>query len=110
MMVPVDIVRAKVIPQKHASKQLSLSLSFFLSLVSELDLDGDGYLDETEIQKACKDSGYSSNYDEIRATLKQVRTSATSKIDTEEFIEVCIQEGGVRAQGGWVDKFWREKK
>lgn len=73
-------------------------------------MDGDGYLDETEIQKACKDSGYSSNYDEIRATLKQVRTSATSKIDTEEFIEVCIYERNVCAQEIGVNKFWREKK
>lgn len=83
----MDIGAEKVILDK--STRMYLNYTSF-SFLSELDLDGDGYLDETEIQKACKDSGYSSNYDEIRATLKQVRTSATSKIDTEEFIEVCI--------------------
>lgn len=55
---------------------------------STLDLDGDGYLDQREIQDACKNSGLSDSYDEIRATLKDVSTSATSKIDVEEFVEV----------------------
>lgn len=55
---------------------------------SEIDLDQDGYLDQKEIQKACKETGYSDNYDEIRATLKDVSTNAAGKIDVEEFIEV----------------------
>lgn len=54
----------------------------------ECDLDTDGLLDQREIQQACKDTGYSDNYDEIRANLKQVTTSATGKIDVEEFIDV----------------------
>lgn len=56
----------------------------------ECDLDTDGLLDQREIQQACKDTGYSDNYDEIRANLKQVTTSATGKIDVEEFIDVSI--------------------
>lgn len=51
-------------------------------------MDQDGYLDHNEIQKACKDTGYSENYDEIRATLKDVSSSTAGKIDVEEFIEV----------------------
>jgi plastin-1 len=51
-------------------------------------LDNDGYLDQKEIQQACKTTGYSDNYDEIRATLKDVSTNAAGKIDVEEFIEV----------------------
>lgn len=56
----------------------------------ECDLDTDGLLDQREIQQACKDTGYSDNYDEIRANLKQVTTSATGKIDVEEFIDVSM--------------------
>ncbi len=51
-------------------------------------MDQDGYLDHNEIRKACKDTGYSDNYDEIRATLKDVSTNTVGKIDVEEFIEV----------------------
>lgn len=61
-----------------------------MHLHSEIDLDQDGYLDQKEIQKACKETGYSDNYDEIRATLKDVSTNASGKIDVEEFIEVNI--------------------
>lgn len=68
---------------------------------SEIDLDQDGYLDQKEIQKACKETGYSDNYDEIRATLKDVSTNAAGKIDVEEFIEVslCVykQKSGCQA-------------
>ncbi|GAN11708.1 fimbrin, partial [Mucor ambiguus] len=61
----------------------------------ECDLDTDGLLDQREIQQACKDTGYSDNYDEIRANLKQVTTSATGKIDVEEFIDLAnrLKEG-----------------
>jgi plastin-1 len=58
-----------------------------------VDIDGDGLLDQREIQQACKDTGYSNDYDEIRASLKQVTTSTTGKIDVEEFIEVSIIHG-----------------
>ncbi|CEG83644.1 Putative Fimbrin [Rhizopus microsporus] len=63
---------------------------------SEIDLDQDGYLDYNEIQKACKETGYSSNYDEIRATLKDVSTNTVGKIDVEEFIELAakLKAGG----------------
>ena len=72
-------------------------MSFFLVFeilkyfsISEIDLDQDGYLDQKEIQKACKETGVSDNYDEIRATLKDVSTNASGKIDVEEFIEVNL--------------------
>jgi Ca2+-binding EF-hand superfamily protein len=52
-------------------------------------LDGDGYLDAKEVQSACQKAGISENYDDIRAGLKEVGTSSTSKIDAEEFVEVC---------------------
>jgi Ca2+-binding EF-hand superfamily protein len=51
-------------------------------------LDGDGYLDAREVQSACQKAGVSDNYDDIRGVLKQVGTSATNKIDAEEFVEV----------------------
>lgn len=66
---------------------------FFLTfyfIIRECDLDADGLLDGREIQQACKDTGYSDNYDEIRANLKQVASSATGKIDVEEFIDVSV--------------------
>ncbi|KAI7883795.1 fimbrin [Lichtheimia hyalospora FSU 10163] len=90
----MPILNAFTLQKKYPALQVN-DINSLIDQFNELDLDGDGYLDETEIQKACKDSGYSSNYDEIRATLKQVRTSATSKIDTEEFIELAskLKEG-----------------
>lgn len=62
----------------------------YYALDRECDLDTDGLLDQREIQQACKDTGYSDNYDEIRANLKQITTNATGKIDVEEFIDVCM--------------------
>lgn len=69
---------------------MRFSFKHGMHLHSEIDLDQDGYLDQKEIQKACKKTGYSDNYDEIRATLKDVSTNASGKIDVEEFIEVNI--------------------
>lgn len=67
---------------------INLILSHHSLSNSECDLDGDGYLDAREVQSACQKAGVSNNYDDIRAVLKQVGTSATSKIDAEEFVEV----------------------
>ncbi|KAI8580720.1 hypothetical protein K450DRAFT_235628 [Umbelopsis ramanniana AG] len=62
---------------------------------NECDLDGDGYLDAKEVQNACQQAGVSGNYDDIRAVIKQVSTSSTSKIDAEEFVELAakLKEG-----------------
>ncbi|CAO3686843.1 unnamed protein product [Umbelopsis vinacea] len=62
---------------------------------NECDLDGDGYLDAREVQSACQKAGVSDNYDDIRGVLKQVGTSATNKIDAEEFVELAakLKEG-----------------
>ncbi|KAG1467393.1 hypothetical protein G6F56_004440 [Rhizopus delemar] len=68
---------------------------------SEIDLDQDGYLDHNEIQKACKDTGYSENYDEIRATLKDVSSSTAGKIDVEEFIELAAKLKDGRNKGAF---------
>ncbi|KAL9541872.1 Fimbrin, actin-bundling protein [Mucor bainieri] len=61
----------------------------------------DGYLDQKEIQKACKETGYSDNYDEIRATLKDVSTNASGKIDVEEFIELAAKLKDGRNRGAF---------
>ncbi|OZJ03981.1 hypothetical protein BZG36_04047, partial [Bifiguratus adelaidae] len=62
------------------------------------DLDQDGYIDHKELQQACKDSGVSSNYDEIRATLKEVNVNSSGKIEVDEFVELAskLKEGAAK--------------
>ncbi|KAI8146774.1 fimbrin [Fennellomyces sp. T-0311] len=85
---------AFILQRKYPALQVN-DINSLIDQFNACDLDGDGYLDQREIQQACKDTGYSDNYDEIRATLKQVSTSANSKIDAEEFVELAarLKEG-----------------
>ncbi|KAF7724452.1 fimbrin [Apophysomyces ossiformis] len=90
----MPIVNAFTLQKKYPALQVN-DINNLIDQFSTCDIDGDGYLDQREIQQACKDTGYSENYDEIRATLKQVSSNATSKIDVEEFIELAarLKEG-----------------
>ncbi|KAL0074643.1 fimbrin [Phycomyces blakesleeanus] len=86
----MPIINAFTLQKKYPQ----LGVNDINSLIDQFeacDLDGDGYLDQGEIQQVCKSTGYSDSYDEIRATLKQVSTSATSKIDVEEFIDLAAR-------------------
>ncbi|KAL1935674.1 hypothetical protein VTP01DRAFT_4814 [Rhizomucor pusillus] len=90
----MPIVNAFTLQKKYPVLQVN-DINSLIDQFNTLDLDGDGYLDQREIQDACKNSGLSDSYDEIRATLKDVSTSATSKIDVEEFVELAakLKEG-----------------
>ncbi|KAG1515480.1 hypothetical protein G6F45_010773 [Rhizopus arrhizus] len=81
------VVNAFTLQRKYPQLQVN-DINNLIDQFNEIDLDQDGYLDHNEIRKACKDTGYSDNYDEIRATLKDVSTNTVGKIDVEEFIEV----------------------
>ncbi|RUS33864.1 calponin homology domain-containing protein [Jimgerdemannia flammicorona] len=60
----------------------------------QCDMDADGYLEQSELIKACQEARLSESYDEIRATLKQVNTNSSGKIDVDEFVEgSCCQTG-----------------
>ncbi|KAI8637092.1 fimbrin [Parasitella parasitica] len=88
------VVNAFMLQKKYPNFQVN-DINALIDKFEECDLDTDGLLDQREIQQACKDTGYSDNYDEIRANLKQVATSATGKIDVEEFIDLAnrLKEG-----------------
>ncbi|KAI8979994.1 fimbrin [Pilobolus umbonatus] len=88
------VLNAFTLQRKYPQFQVN-EINNLIDQFSEIDLDNDGYLDQREIQQACKDTGFTSNYDEIRATLKDVTSNATGKIDVEEFIELAakLKEG-----------------
>ncbi|KAI8089077.1 fimbrin [Halteromyces radiatus] len=86
----MPIINAFTLSRKYPQLQVN-DINSLIDQFNDCDLDGDGYLDQREIQQACKDTGYSDDYDEIRATLKQVSTSATNKIDMEEFVELAAK-------------------
>ncbi|KAI8968374.1 fimbrin [Mycotypha africana] len=88
------VLNAFMLQRRYPQLQVN-DINNLIDRFGEIDLDQDGYLDQKEIQQACKETGYSDNYDEIRATLKDVSTNASGKIDVEEFIELAakLKEG-----------------
>ncbi|CEP08525.1 hypothetical protein [Parasitella parasitica] len=88
------VLNAFTLQRKYPQLQVN-DINQLIDQFNEIDIDEDGYLDQKQIQQACQDTGYSSNYDEIRATLKDVSTNASGKIDVEEFIELAakLKEG-----------------
>ncbi|CAO3665001.1 unnamed protein product [Rhizopus stolonifer] len=94
------VVNAFTLQRKYPQLQVN-DINDLIDRFSEIDLDQDGYLDHNEIQKACKDTGYSENYDEIRATLKDVSSSTAGKIDVEEFIELAAKLKDGRNKGAF---------
>ncbi|KAI9481272.1 MAG: fimbrin [Benjaminiella poitrasii] len=94
------VVNAFMLQRKYPQLQVN-DINSLIDRFSEIDLDQDGYLDQKEIQQACKETGYSDNYDEIRATLKDVSTNASGKIDVEEFIELAAKLKDGRNKGAF---------
>lgn len=94
------VVNAFTLQRKYPQLQVN-DINNLIDQFTEIDLDQDGYLDQKEIQKACKETGYSDNYDEIRATLKDVSTNASGKIDVEEFIELAAKLKDGRNRGAF---------
>ncbi|CAO3610539.1 unnamed protein product [Cunninghamella blakesleeana] len=90
----MPLLNAFTLSRKYPQLQVN-DINNLIDQFNELDIDQNGYLDQSEIQTACKTTGYSDNYDEIRATLKQVSSSSANKIDAEEFIELAakLKEG-----------------
>ncbi|KAI8636759.1 fimbrin [Parasitella parasitica] len=94
------VVNAFTLQRKYPQLQVN-DINTLIDRFNEVDIDEDGYLDQKEIQQACKDTGYSDNYDEIRATLKDVSTNASGKIDVEEFIELAAKLKDGRNRGAF---------
>ena len=59
-----------------------------LILFSKIDLDGKGYVDQSTVISAVQKDGEGQNYDEIRATLRQVNIDASGRVELEDYVEV----------------------
>nr|CAG8555590.1 4086_t:CDS:10 [Entrophospora candida]CAG8612271.1 6171_t:CDS:10 [Entrophospora candida] len=77
---------AKKFPQIPQHDILQITAQF-----NQLDIDGNGALEQKEVLKALQDMGESSSYDEIRATLKEIDLSSTGKVELEEFVETIAK-------------------
>ncbi|GAN08318.1 conserved hypothetical protein [Mucor ambiguus] len=94
------VVNAFTLQRKYPQFQVN-DINALIDQFRQVLGNQDGYLDQKEIQKACKETGYSDNYDEIRATLKDVSTNASGKIDVEEFIELAAKLKDGRNRGAF---------
>ncbi|GAA5807618.1 fimbrin [Mucor flavus] len=94
------VVNAFTLQKKYPNFQVN-DINALIDKFQECDLDGDGLLDQREIQQACKDTGYSDSYDEIRANLKQVTSTSTGKVDVEEFIDLANRLKDGRNKGAF---------
>jgi plastin-1 len=50
-------------------------------------------VDQATIISAVQKDGEASNYDEIRATLKEVQLDASGRVELEDYVEVCYLLG-----------------
>lgn len=57
-------------------------------MFSKIDLDGKGYVDQSTVISAVQKDGEGQNYDEIRATLRQVNIDASGRVELEDYVEV----------------------
>jgi len=64
-----------------------LNIDFFF-LIRKIDLEGKGYVDQATIISAVQKDGEASNYDEIRATLREVNIDASGRVELEDYVEV----------------------
>ncbi|KAI9354916.1 fimbrin [Pilaira anomala] len=94
------VVNAFTLQKKFPNFQIN-DINALIDKFQECDLDQDGLLDQREIQEACKVTGYSDNYDEIRANLKQVTSTTTGKVDVEEFIDLANRLKDGRNKGAF---------
>ena len=56
--------------------------------IRKIDLEGKGYVDQATIINAVQRDGEGSNYDEIRATLRECNIDASGRVELEDYVEV----------------------
>src|SRR5271168_811647 len=61
-----------------------------LILFSKIDLDGKGYVDQSNVIAAVQKDGEGQNYDEIRATLRECNIDASGRVELEDYVEVSL--------------------
>ena len=69
---------------------VSLNETVNLTGSRKIDIDGKGYVDQATIISAVQKDGEASNYDEIRATLKDVHIDASGRVELEDYVEVLL--------------------
>ena len=55
---------------------------------SKIDLDGKGYVDQATVIRELQKAGEGSNYDQIRATLRECNIDASGRVELEDYVEV----------------------
>jgi len=55
---------------------------------SKIDLDGKGYVDQATVIREVQKAGEGSNYDQIRATLRECNIDASGRVELEDYVEV----------------------
>ena len=57
---------------------------------SKIDLDGKGYVDQATVIRELQKAGEGSNYDQIRATLRECNIDASGRVELEDYVEVLL--------------------
>lgn len=63
----------------------------YQSIYSSLSTDTPGRVDKSAVLQAIQSTGQS--YDVARETLKHVSVDASGKVELEDWVEVCLEEG-----------------
>ena len=77
-----------------------------LTLPRKIDLEGKGYVDQATIISAVRKDGEASNYDEIRATLRDVNIDASGRVELEDYIEASRSSD----RRSWLARFKVERR
>jgi plastin-1 len=59
-----------------------------LTFARKIDLEGRGYVEQATIISAVQKDGEGSNYDQIRATLRECNIDASGRVELEDYVEV----------------------
>ena len=59
-----------------------------LTFARKIDLEGKGYVEQATIISAVQKDGEGSNYDQIRATLRECNIDASGRVELEDYVEV----------------------
>jgi plastin-1 len=59
-----------------------------LTSIRKIDIEGRGYVDQATVISAVQKDGEGSNYDQIRATLRECNIDASGRVELEDYVEV----------------------
>lgn len=76
---------------KYANSWYNSQFETYQSICSSLSTDTPGRVDKSAVLQAIQSTGQS--YDVARETLKHVSVDASGKVELEDWVEVCLEEG-----------------